>query len=290
MPATETLTDPHFDNGVLEGVGVGLRSQHYQTILNHSPEVPWFEALTDNYLNEGGYPLHYLERVREQYPLTFHGVGMSLGGTDPLDSNYLRSLKALIERFHPSLVSDHLCWTSFHGRHSNDLLPMPYTEEAVIHISDRIQAVQDFLQRRILVENVSSYLSYRVSDRSEAEFFVEVVQRADCDILCDINNIHVSARNHGFDALDYLDHLPGERIKEMHLAGYEDQGAFLLDTHGAAVHPPVWDLYRQALNKWGAIPTLIEWDTNIPEFEILMEEQRKAVQCMAELAQQAAYA
>ena len=260
------------------GVGVGLRSPHYQTILEQQPAVPWFEVLIDNYMNEGGYPLYYLEQISEHYPLSFHGVGLSLGGLDTLDENYLARLKQLMERFQPELVSDHLCWTSHNGIHSNDLLPMPYTPEAVKHVAERIDAVQNYLGRRILVENVSSYMRYQCSEYSEAEFFAEVVETADCDILCDVNNIYVSASNHDFDPLLYLDKLPKERIKEMHLAGFEDQGSFLLDTHGEAVHEPVWELYVKALELFGPVPTLIEWDTNLPEFEILLSERAKAEQ------------
>jgi uncharacterized protein len=259
-----------------QGVGIGLRSIHYQTILADRPDVPWFEALTDNYMNEGGYPLHYLEKIRAHYPITFHGVGLSLGGHDPLDIDYIRRLKDLRSRFEPIHFSDHLCWTSHNGRHSNDLLPMPYTQDAVRHIAERIDAVQNILGEKILVENVSSYLNYKMSDRSEAEFFAEVANESDCLILCDINNIYVSAKNHGFDAVDYLNLMPSNRITELHLAGYEDQGEYLLDTHGEAVHEPVWSLYEKALGLFGTIPTLLEWDTNIPEFSVLMQEQRRA--------------
>lgn len=261
----------------ISGVGIGLRAPHYQTILETQPDVPWFEALTDNYLNDGGYPLHYLEKVREHYPLTFHGVGMSLGGTDPLDLSYLNKVKQLANRFDASYVSDHLCWTSKDSLHSNDLLPMPYTDEAVRHVAKRIQQAQEVLERRLLIENVSSYMSYQASEMSEAEFFAAVVEEADCDILCDINNIYVSAYNHGFDAKDYLKQVPPERVKEMHLAGFEDQGRFLLDTHGYPVHAPVWELYASAIERFGKVPTLIEWDSNIPSFDVLQAERQRAL-------------
>ena len=268
--------------GPISGVGLGLRAPHYQTILNDLPTVPWFEALTDNYLNEGGYPLHFLERVASHYPLTFHGVGMSLGGTDPLDLNYLDKVKRLSNRFEPVYISDHLCWTAHGGLHSNDLLPLPYTEEAVKHVAKRIRQAQDYLGRRLLIENVSSYLSYQESAMSEAEFFVAVVEEADCDILCDINNIYVSAKNHQFDAKAYIDAVPASRVKEMHLAGFENQGDFLLDTHGYPVHEPVWELYQHALAHFGEVPTLIEWDSNIPEFSVLLEERRRAMSYWSE--------
>ena len=260
----------------LSGVGIGLRATHYETILNSLPQVPWFEALTDNYMGRGGLPLHHLERVAEHYPITLHGVGLSLGSTDPLNTTYLKKLKQLCERFQPVLVSDHLCWSSVSNVHGHDLFPLPYTERAAKHIGDRIQAVQDFLGHRILVENVSSYLQYKESMQTEAEFLVDVIERADCNLLCDINNIFVSASNHNFDAQEYLELMPVDRVQEMHLAGYEDQGTHLLDTHGAKVHAPVWSLYERALQRFGQVPTLIEWDTNIPEFSVLMAERDKA--------------
>ena len=264
----------------LHGVGIGLRSQHYQVVLDERPAVPWFEVLIDNYFNAGGRPLAMLERVREHYPITFHGVGMNLGGVAPLSKPYLQRLKDLIKRFAPVHVSDHLCWNNHDGLHGNDLFPIPYTRQAVEHVVARIQQVQDFLGRPILVENVSSYLSYTASEYSEAEFLAEVVTRAGCGLLCDVNNIYVSAHNHHFDPGHYLAQLPKTAVKEMHLAGYEDQGDFLLDTHGARVQEPVWSLYQQALDLLGPVPTLIEWDTNIPAFEVLMSEQARAATYM----------
>ncbi|KZY32088.1 hypothetical protein A3752_17395 [Oleiphilus sp. HI0081] len=266
----------------LQGAGIGLRSAHYQTILNSRPDIPWFEALSDNYMSDGGQPLDYLEQVRDLYPVTFHGVGMSLGSTDPLDQSYLKRLKSLIERFQPTLVSDHLCWASFDGVHGNELFPMPYTMEAIKHIVSRIDQVQNYLGRRILVENVSSYLSFTVDAMAEVQFLSEVAEQADCDILCDVNNIYVSAMNHKFDPQEYIRALPVKRIKEMHLAGFEDQGTHLLDTHGARVHGPVWQLYQTALERFGPIPTLIEWDTDIPDFSVLQEEQSNAARMMAQ--------
>ncbi len=260
----------------ITGAGVGLRSTHYQTILETLPEVPWFEALTDNYMGPGGLPHHYLERISTQYPITFHGVGLSLGSLDPLDDQYLRRLKALIHRYRPQLVSDHLCWSSFDGVHGNDLFPLPYSEEALRHIVQRIQQVQDYLGQRIVIENVSSYLTFQSSDMTEWAFLAEVVTEADCDLLCDVNNIYVSASNHGFDPLTYLKALPADRVREIHLAGYEDEGTHLLDTHGAPVHEPVWTLYAQAMALFGPVPTLIEWDTNIPDFAVLQQEAAKA--------------
>lgn len=264
----------------INGAGVGLRSAHYQTVLETLPDVPWFEALTDNYMGNGGLPLYYLEKIREHYPITFHGVGLSLGSLDPLDNQYIQKLKERIKRYQPSLVSDHLCWSSYDGIHGNDLFPMPYSQEALNHMVGRIQQVQDALGQRIVVENVSSYVTFQSDEMTEWEFLSEVVKRADCDLLCDVNNIYVSARNHQFDPMVYLKALPHDRIREIHLAGYEDEGTHLLDTHGEAVHPPVWDLYQKAIELIGPVATLIEWDNNIPAFETLHLEAKKAAQIL----------
>ena len=261
----------------IQGVGIGLRSQHYQHILNNRPHTPWFEVLTDNYMGDGGQPLDYLEKIRKDYAVTFHGVGMSLGSDGPLNMDYMQKLKALKQRFHPAWVSDHLCWSAS-GRHaSNELLPLPYTEEAIRHMANKIQQAQDYLGDRMLIENVSSYIAYKDSSISEWEFINAVADEADCYTLFDVNNIYVSARNHDFDAQDYIDGIDSSRVREIHLAGYEDQGTHLLDTHGQPVHQPVWSLYEQAINKLGPIPTLIEWDTDIPAFSILQGEADKAV-------------
>lgn len=260
----------------LEGLGLGLRAKHYQDILQSDTNPQWFEALTENYLGNGGMPLHYLAQIAERFPLSFHGVGLSLGSTDPLNEDYLDRLSALVSKFKPQLVSDHLCWSSASGLHGHDLFPMPYTENAARHIAERIQQVQDRLGRQILVENVSSYLQFNESYLSEVEFLCEVAERADCLLLCDLNNIYVSAKNHGFDAFDYIERLPQDRVREFHLAGFEDQGSHLLDTHGAQVHDDVWVLYAAALKRFGSVPTLIEWDTNIPEYSVLLNELDKA--------------
>lgn len=262
----------------LEGLGLGLRSQHYQDILSGQNHPQWFEALTDNYMGDGGLPLQYLSQIAERFPITFHGIGLSLGSLDPLNQDYLKKLKALVDRFQPALVSDHLCWTSALGLHGHDLFPMPYTELAAKHIAERIEQVQEYLGRQILIENVSSYLEFKDSYLSEVDFLCEVLERADCLLLCDINNIYVSAQNHQFDAKDYLARLPADRVKELHLAGFEDQGSHLLDTHGAPVHDDVWKLYEEALKRFGSVPTLIEWDTDIPEYSVLLKELSKARQ------------
>lgn len=260
----------------ISGVGVGFRSNHFEYIKQNKPDVSWFEVLIDNYMMDAGSSLYYLDKAAETYPLTFHGVGMSLGSTDQLNKDYLHKLKELIKQFNPVYVSDHLCWTSVNGYHSHDLLPMPYTDEAIELLVKHIKQAQDFLERRILLENASSYLTFKDSVMEEWEFLKVIVDEADCDILLDINNIYVSSVNHKTDAMAYLKHLPVERVKEMHLAGYTDMGTHLLDTHGEAVHEPVWNLYEEALNKFGSVPTLIEWDNDVPEFCVLEEEAAKA--------------
>jgi len=259
----------------ISGVGIGLRAEHYEYVKRERPPTPWFEVLIDNYLGHGGQIQQHLQDFSELYPLTFHGVGMSLGSCDPLNENYLKLLKQAVKKYQPALVSDHLCWTGFQNEYVHDLLPMPYTEEAAHHVANRIKQVQDYLNTQILIENVSSYMQYQISDMSEAEFVTYVCELADCHLLLDINNIYVSAFNHHFVAKDYLSSMPADRIKEFHLAGYEDQGDYLLDTHGQAIHPPVWQLYHEAIKQFGARPTLIEWDNNIPEFSVLQQEAHK---------------
>ena len=260
----------------IAGVGLGLRSQHIDEVLLTQPDVPWFELLTDNHMAPGGLIPMQLEAIRGNYPITFHCVGMSLGGTDPLDMEYLRGVKTLIERYQPSLVSDHLCFSQ-HAQHNyHDLLPLPYNEETLQHFSQRIAQVQDILGTRILVENVSSYLTYQSSTISEAEFIAELLSRADCDLLLDINNVYVNAVNHGFSAREYLRKIPMQRVREIHLAGYEDRGAYLLDAHNNRVSTPVWELYEQVIKEYKNIPTLIEWDNDIPSFAVLREEAAAA--------------
>jgi len=265
-----------FAEASITGAGIGLRSQHYQEILRHKPTVRWFEVLTENYFGGGGLPLYHLEQVREHYPVTLHGVGMSLGSTDPLDYEYLAKLKSLAERIEPAWVSDHLAWISVDHRYVHDLLPLPYTEEALMNCAERLRQVQDFLGRRLLIENPSSYLSYRNTDMTEWEFLQALVDETDCDLLFDVNNVYVSGVNHGFDPLEYLRALPADRVKQIHLAGYEEQNNYLFDTHGYRVHPPVWELYRTTIRHLGPVPTLIEWDNDIPEFEVLAQEAQLA--------------
>jgi uncharacterized protein (UPF0276 family) len=260
--------------------GIGLRAGHYQEIQDTLPDVGWLEVHSENYFGEGGWPLYHLEKIRSHYPLSLHGVGLSLGSTDPLNIEHLHRLKVLIDRFEPSLVSEHLSWSSVGGQYFNDLLPLPYTEEALAHISRRIAQVQDHLGRSILMENPSSYLEYTISQIPEWEFITEVAQSSGCQILLDVNNIYVSAQNHGFDPHAYMDAIPVGLVKEIHLAGftknYFEGGSILIDTHNRQVASEVWNLYQAALKRFGQQPTLIEWDTDLPELSVLLDEAAKA--------------
>ncbi|MHB1947651.1 MAG: MNIO family bufferin maturase [Gammaproteobacteria bacterium] len=268
----------------LQGVGIGLRSRHYTYIETEQPQVPWFEILSDNYLNLSGPSLHHLEKICASYPVTLHGVGMSLGSTDPLNVDYLKKLAALIKLTQPQLVSDHLCWTVLSGRYFHELLPLPYTTEVVTHVANRIKQVQDFLGKQIMIENVSSYLQFSHSSLKEWEFLNAIAEEADCLILLDINNIYVSAYNNHFLTADYLNGVNPKRIAQFHLAGYCDYGTYLLDTHGDAIQAPVWELFADALKRFGPIPTVIERDNNIPEFQVLFQEAKQAQMIMENYA------
>ncbi len=258
------------------GFGLGLRVDHYEAILADNPRVDWFEALTENYLVPGGKPLDYLMRIRDRYPMVMHGVSLSIGSTQPLDRDYLVQLKALATRLEPDWVSDHLCWTGIAGRNMHDLLPLPYTEEALRNVVERVRTVQDVLDRRILLENVSSYITYRDSEVTEWDFLREIAERADCLILLDVNNIYVSSVNHEFDPLDYLNAMPVERVQQIHLAGHENHGDYLIDTHDHPVPDPVWELYSAAVRRFGCVSTMIERDDNIPALEELCSELNTA--------------
>ena len=262
--------------GIPARAGIGLRAPHYREILDRLPDTGWLEVASENYFGDGGQPLYYLERVRKHYPLSLHGVGMSLGSAEGLNREHLRKLKALIERFTPSLVSDHLCWGESGGRYLNDLLPLPYTNEALDVVCSNVHQAQDFLQRQILVENVSSYLEFKHSTMPEWEFLREVASRTGCGILLDVNNVYVSAINHGFDAMRFLRGIPATSVWEMHLAGFDTNGATLIDTHGKPVANEVWTLYAHAVSRFGAIPTLIEWDTDLPQLDVLLVEAARA--------------
>jgi uncharacterized protein len=264
----------------LRGVGLGLRPPHYDHVLARRPDVPWFEATSENYMGgaegRGGRPLEVLLAVRRDYPVALHGVSLNLGGADPLDLSFLRRLKALADRVEPAFVSDHLCWTGAAGRNLHDLLPLPYTEEALAHAARRVEKAQAALGRRLLVENVSSYLSYADDAMTEAQFLAALSRRTGCGLLLDVNNVHVSAVNHGFDGRAFLRALPREAVGYLHLAGYSENGKLLIDTHDHPVWPPVWDLYREAVRVLGDVPALIEWDDKIPAFDRLRREARKA--------------
>jgi len=258
------------------GHGLGLRTQHYPRILDGSARADWFEVITENFMLEGGRPLAVLQRARELAPVVLHGVSLSLGSTDALNDAYLDALAALAVRIEPAWISDHLCWGSIGGHYAHDLLPLPFTEEALAHVTAQIAAVQDRLGRRILVENVSSYLTYTHSTMPEWEFLAAVAAGADCGILLDVNNIYVSARNHGFDAERYLAGIPAERVGQIHLAGHTDKGTHLLDTHVGPVPGSVWDLYRSALRRYGRVSTLVEWDEEVPDYDVLAAEAERA--------------
>lgn len=270
---------------VLAAAGIGLRSPHHVALLESEPQAAWLEAHAENYMG-GGWPSHVLARLRERYPLSLHGVGLSLGGTDPLDLEHLARLKALIERVEPVLVSEHVAWTAAGGVHLNDLLPLPWTEEALAVLVAHIDETQAALKRAILIENPSSYLSFRHSEMPEWAFLVEAVKRSGCELLLDINNVYVSARNLGFDARDYLAAIPADAVAEIHLAGHSrrdvDGVELRIDDHGSAVDADVWTLYREAIARIGPRPTLIEWDSNLPELPVLLSEAAKAGSILVE--------
>ena len=251
------------------GFGVGLRRPHYAHIIDARPRIDWFEVISENFMVPGGRPLQVLEVVRANYPIVLHGVSLSIGSTDPLNRGYLRELRDLARRFEPAWISDHLCWTGVGGRNLHDLLPLPYTGETVRHVAARIREVQDLLGRRILIENVSSYLQFTDSNLTEWQFLTAVADEADCAILLDVNNIFVSAFNHGFDAHTYIDSVPVGRVAQFHLAGHSDHGTHLLDTHDHPIRGEVWALYERAVRRFGNVAALIEWDDNIPEFDVL---------------------
>jgi uncharacterized protein len=257
--------------------GIGARAPHYRELLARRPDIGWLEVHSENYFGDGGQPLHMLERLRELYPLSLHGVGLSLGSADALDTAHLERLRRLVRRFEPGLVSEHLSWGAFGARHLNDLVPLPYTDEALAVVCRHVARTQEFLGRRILVENVSSCLRWRHSAIPEWEFVAEVSRRSGCGILLDVNNIHVAAHNHGFDPLRYLDAIPAEAVGEIHLAGFDDSGdGLLIDTHGKPVADAVWALYRRAVERIGVRPTLIEWDTDLPALDVLLGEATTA--------------
>ena len=256
--------------------GIGLRAVHYSELLESLPSIGWLEAHSENYFGEGGRALHYLEQLRSHYPLSLHGVGLGIGSSDPLNKQHLKKLKNIIKRFEPGLVSEHLCWNASEGMYLNDLLPLPYTEEALNHTVSRIQQVQEYLGREILIENVSSYLEYECSTIPEWEFVATIAHQSGCKILLDINNIYVSAQNHDFDPYDYLHAIPADKVAEIHLAGFEMREDILVDTHSRPVCNAVWTLYADTMTMMGSRPTLIEWDNDIPSLTELLAEAAKA--------------
>jgi uncharacterized protein len=262
--------------GALTGTGLGLRGTHIDQVLTEKPDVAWFEILADNHTASGGVVPRQLAAVRSNYPFVFHCVGMSLGGTAPLDIDYLKRIKQMIRQYEPAHVSDHLCFSNHTGHHYHDLLPIPYTSEALSHVVDRVKQVQDILETRLLVENVSSYLGYQDSMLTEAEFLRALAIEADCDLLLDVNNAYVNDINHGIDASAFIQSLPVERIREVHLAGFEDKGEYLIDAHNNPVAGAVWSLFAEVIRRCPAVPALIEWDNDIPSLEVLRAEALQA--------------
>ena len=273
------------------GHGIGLRSKHYGRFLEEAasaqvaarPAVDWVEVISENHLSPGGRPNAVLEKVRRDFPVVLHGVSLAIGSVDPLDARLLKGLRDLVRRIEPAYLSDHLCWGRQAGRYAHDLLPLPFTEEALALVIDRVRTVQDVLQRQILLENVSSYVQFKESTMTEWEFVRRVAEGADCGILLDVNNIYVSAKNHGFDPLDYLAGVPADRVGQFHLAGHSDKGSYLLDTHDGEVQGAVWDLYRAALGKFGRVPALVEWDDHIPPLEEIIAQSDLARRIEAEV-------
>jgi uncharacterized protein (UPF0276 family) len=258
------------------GAGIGLRAPHHEELAARRPPLALVEVHSENFFGDGGAPLAALERARALYPLSLHGVGLSLGSADPLDPRHLARLEALVRRFEPALVSEHLSWSSIDGRHANELLPLPFSREAIAHVAGRIAQVQERLGRRILVENVSTYLEFGERAMPEWEFVAEVVRRSGCGLLLDVNNVHVNAVNHGFDAAGYLDAIDPDAVAEYHLAGHEAWELGLVDTHSRRVSAEVWSLFRAALARIGPRPTVIEWDLDIPALDVLLDEASKA--------------
>lgn len=265
-----------FKQNSTQNVGLSLRPTHYNYILEHLPYLPYLEILTENYLANAGPPLKKLDNLRMNYPFMLHGVGLSLGSVDPINYTYLKQLKTLINRYQPTWISDHACWTSYQGEYCHELLPLPFTEEVITHLTDRINCIQDFLQRPLLIENISSYISFTHSEMTEWEFLNQIASLTDCKILLDVNNVYVNAINHKFSAADYINSLSPKHVKQIHLAGHEKIDDLLIDTHGTKVCDPVWQLYRTAIKRFGAICTIIEWDNNIPDFPTIFKEIQRA--------------
>ena len=256
----------------INGFGLGLRTEHYRDFLDRRPALDWLEVISENYMVPGGKPVAHLDAIRRDYPMAMHGVSLSIGGADPLNLAYLRDLKALADRIEPAYVSDHLCWTGVDHTNLHDLLPLPYTEAALRHLVARVSQAQDLLGRRLLLENVSSYVAFAGDEMTEWEFIAELAGRADCWLLLDVNNVFVSAVNHGFDPYRFIDGVPMQRVRQIHLAGHEDRGDVIIDTHDHPIREEVWDLYRYTIGRAGSVPTMIERDDNIPPLDELLDE------------------
>jgi uncharacterized protein (UPF0276 family) len=270
------------------GFGLGLRSKHYPYIFEHWPEVDWFEVISENFMNTDGRPKRNLARIRERYPIVMHGVAMSIGTLDPLNSEYLQKLKTLAKWLNPPWITDHLCWTGIAHKNSHDLLPVPYTEEALKHIVTRIRQVQDYLERPLGIENPSTYLEFKTSHIPEAEFIARMAQDSGCNLLLDVNNIYVSCYNHRLDAKAYIDAIPLDKVIQIHLSGHSNMGTHIVDTHDDYVVDEVWALYRYVAHKAGRTPnTMIEWDGKIPEWNVLYGELEKAKTAAADAARYA---
>ncbi len=258
------------------GFGLGLRSEHFQYILENKPEIDWFEIISENFIDSQGWPRHVINQIADQYPVVMHGVSMSIGSTDPINIEYLKKLKTLAKEINAKWISDHLCWTGVLGKNTHDLLPLPLTEESLKHVVSRIKMVQDILERPLVLENPSSYIQFKEDTFTEWDFIREMALESDCRLLLDLNNVYVSSFNHQFDPLEYVKMLPLEKVVQFHLAGHTNKGTHIIDTHDDHVVKPVWELYKQTTQLTGAVSTLLEWDTNIPEFPALKEEVMKA--------------
>lgn len=262
------------------GLGVGLRTVHFSHILHDRPAVDWFEIISENFMDSHGRPRYVLEQIAEQYPIVMHGVSLSIGSTDPLDFDYLARLKGLADRVHARWVSDHVCWTGVAGRNAHDLLPLPLNEQTLRHVVERVRIVQDYLERPLVLENPSSYVTFAASTMPEWEFVSRMAEQSDCGLLLDVNNVYVSSVNHDFDPLEYIDNVPHARVVQFHLAGHTNCGTHLIDTHDGQVIDPVWALYRRAHEMTGGVSTLLEWDARIPPFPVVHAEVLKARQVL----------
>lgn len=259
----------------MQGNGLGLRPPHFREIIEIKPSVGWFEIITENFLFSHGNARDVLAQVRQNYPIVAHGVSLNIGSTDPIDNDFLQQLKSFNDQYEFEWISDHLCWTGVNNINSHDLLPVPYTEESLKHCANRIETIQNFLAQEIVLENPSSYLEFSSNEYSEKDFLVELTKRSGCKVLLDVNNVYVSSFNHGYDAIEFISAIPTDRIAQIHLAGHENNGDIIIDTHDSFVIDNVWQLYREALRVHGPKPTMIEWDANIPEFSVLMSEFEK---------------